>query len=139
VETAEAVAAPHGLPLERIDDLGEFHPGVWEGHDFAELDQREDWRRFNSFRTGTRPSGGESILDTQVRMVAQVERMRDRHPDQTVAIISHGDPLRVVVAYYLGIPLDLMLRFELAPASLSVMELNEWGPRVLSLNRTYED
>ena len=34
----------------------------------------------------------------------------------------------------LGFPLDHMLRFDIAPASVSRIEIGEWGGRVLSLN-----
>ena len=39
-----------------------------------------------------------------------------------------------LVAFYLGIPMDMMLRFEISPASVSVLELSEWGARVMCVN-----
>ena len=45
-----------------------------------------------------------------------------------------GDPLRCGIAYFLGIPLDFLLRFEVHPASLSVVELGDWGAKVLCVN-----
>src|SRR5215212_9070508 len=59
VETAEPIAAPRKLPLRRSNELGELRVGAWEGLAIQELDQREDWRKFNSFRSGVRPPGGE--------------------------------------------------------------------------------
>jgi probable phosphoglycerate mutase len=52
--------------------------------------------------------------------------------------VSHGDPLRAVVAYYLGIPLDLMLRFEILTASVSVLQLADWGARILCVSNKSE-
>ena len=52
--------------------------------------------------------------------------------------MSHGDPLRSLVAHYLGMPLDLLARFEISPASVSVLELSEWTARVLCVNHTGE-
>src|SRR5262249_21110061 len=102
-----------------------------------ELEQREDFRRYKCFRTGTRPpGGGELMIEVQNRMVREVTRLADEHPGQTVALVSHGDPLRAVLAWCLGIPLDLLLRFEVGTASVSVVEIAEWGPRVMSVNLT---
>lgn len=134
VETAEAIARPHGIEPRRDEDFGEVHAGAFQGIAISELDQRDDWRRFNTFRSGTRAPGGELMIETQTRMVRRVQALAETHREQTVAIVSHGDPLRSVVAFYLGIPLDLTLRFEISPASVSVVELSEWGARVTCVN-----
>lgn len=134
METAEAVARPHAIEPRPDDDFGEFHMGDWEGAEIAKLDEREDWRRFNTFRAGARAPNGEMMLETQSRMVRRLQSLAAGHPDETVAIVSHGDPLRALVAYYLGMPLDLMLRFEISPASVSVLELSDWHARFLCIN-----
>jgi probable phosphoglycerate mutase len=51
-----------------------------------------------------------------------------------IAIVSHGDPLRSLLAYYLGISPEAMLRFEISPASVSVLEASEWTSRVVCVN-----
>ena len=78
------------------------------------------------------------MIDCQARMVKQADQLVRRHPDCTVAIVSHGDPLRALVAYYLGIPIDLLLRFELDIGSVSEVEIGGCSPRVLCLNHTGE-
>ena len=134
IETAAEIARPHGLEPQPIAEFGEFHAGEWEGKTFAELADRDDWRSFNQFRSGTRAPGGELMIETQARMVRLLESLSKLHADEMAAVVSHGDPLRSVVAYYLGIPLDLMLRFEIQPASVSVLQLADWGARVLCIN-----
>jgi broad specificity phosphatase PhoE len=134
VETAEAVGKPHGVEPRRDPELGEFHAGEWQGSAIDDLERREDWRRFNQFRGGTRAPGGELMIETQTRMVRSVQALAAAHPAETVGIVSHGDPLRSVVAFYMGISLDMMLRFEISPASVSVLELSEWSARVVCVN-----
>jgi probable phosphoglycerate mutase len=138
IETAEAIASSQGVALERIDELAEVGIGEWEGLAFADLDRRDDWRRFNTFRSGTRAPGGELMVETQARMVRQLDRLRARHPDDTIAVVSHGDPLRAALAWFLGIPIDLIFRFEIGTASVSVIEVHDCGARVLCLNHTGE-
>jgi broad specificity phosphatase PhoE len=137
-ETAAAIAAPHGLTGEPLDELGEVHLGEWQGRTFTELDPQELWRRYNAFRAGVPAPGGELMIETQVRVVRTLIRLAARHPDQLIAIVSHGDPLRCILAHFLGIPLDLLARFEVSPASVSVLEFGPWSSRVLCLNHTGE-
>jgi broad specificity phosphatase PhoE len=138
VETAEAVARPHAIEPRRDEEFGEFRMGDWQGIEIAKLDEREDWRRFNTFRAGTRAPHGELMLETQTRMVRRLQALASEHAGETVAIVSHADPLRALIVYYLGMPLDLMFRLEISPASLSVLELSDWNARFLCINSTEE-
>jgi probable phosphoglycerate mutase len=137
-ETAEAIARPNALTVEPLDDLGEVRLGRWEGRAIADLDRDEEWRRYNAFRSGVRIPGGELMIETQARMVRVLMGLVERHRDQLVAIVSHADPLRCAIAHFLGIPLDLLLRFEISPAGVSVLEIGPWAPRLLYLNHTGE-
>lgn len=133
-ETAEAIARKHELDPIPVDEFGEIHIGEWEGLDIAELDRREEWKRFNTFRSGVRCPGGELMLETQTRVVRHLLSLCGKHGEEIVAVVSHGDPLRSAVAYFLGMPLDLILRLEISPGSVSVLEIGDWGSRVLRLN-----
>lgn len=120
------------------EDLTEWHFGDWEGKTFAELKGNPLWDRFNTVRSRTRPPGGEIACEVQSRMFLEIERLVSCHPGATIALVSHGDPLRLLIAALLGIPIDRMNAFEIHTGSLSVAQFNGWGPRVLSLNRTGE-
>jgi probable phosphoglycerate mutase len=50
--------------------------------------------------------------------------------------VSHGDVIRSLIAHCAGIPLDLFQRLEIAPASLSVVEVDESWIGVRCLNVT---
>lgn len=136
VETAEPIAHAHGLTIRPIDDLGEVHAGDWEGKSFAELQHRDDWRRFNAHRGSARPPGGELMLEVQTRMVRQIQSLAGGHPEHTVVVVTHGDPLRSLVAHYLGIPMDLISRFEISPGSLTTLQISPEDSCLLSLNDT---
>ncbi len=136
VETAAIVGESHAIVPQPDSAIGEVRFGDWEGLTMQELESFDLWRRYNQFRSGTRPPGGETMLEVQGRMVRRLEELSAAHGDTCIGLVSHGDPLRATLAYYLGVPLDLLLRFEVAPASLSVLELAEWGARVQCLNQT---
>lgn len=134
LETAAPLAARLGLTVQVRDALGEIRFGEWTGRHLQDLEQDLSWRNFNAFRSSTRAPGGESMLDVQHRMVAEMESLRGRHGDEKVAILSHGDAIRAVVLHYAGIPLDLMHRIEIGTASVSIIVVRDHGPQVLGLN-----
>lgn len=133
-ETAEPLAARVGLPLQTLDEINEINFGDWTGKTFPELDGDPRWPAFNTFRSGTRIPDGETMAEVQLRMVTAMERLRDKNPDGAVALVGHGDPITAAVAYFLGVPLDLCGRIEIEPASVSIVALADWGPRVLRVN-----
>ena len=74
------------------------------------------------------------MLDVQTRMANQLDDLRQQHPEQTVAIFSHADVIKAALMLYMNMPLDNHLRLEISPASVSVLELADWGPRILAVN-----
>jgi broad specificity phosphatase PhoE len=115
-------------------ELDEIDFGDWTDRSFEELDGLERWRRFNQFRSGTRSPNGESMIEVQARFLALAERLAEDHGEDRVALVSHGDVIRAALAHYLGIHLDLFQRLEISPASLSVVRLDSYGPKVLMIN-----
>ena len=136
LETAAPLAALAGVDVEICEGVGEIRTGEWTGKTLADLESDPRWKQFNVFRGGTRAPGGELMLETQTRMVNELLRLRARFRDGTVAVVSHGDPLRAVLGYFLGAPIDMFLRLEVNPASISIVRSDEWGARVVCVNDT---
>jgi probable phosphomutase (TIGR03848 family) len=143
LERARATAAPIadrlGLEAQIADGLNEIDYGEWTNRTLTELRELPEWRRFNHFRSGSRIPYGESMIEVQERMLRLIERLSSAHPEQTVALVSHGDIIKAVLAFYLGVPLDLFQRIELSPASLSILRVEPHGPEVLLINGLVED
>jgi probable phosphoglycerate mutase len=70
---------------------------------------------------------GETLEEVQRRAVATVEALAQRHGDDTVTAVSHADVIRVILAHYLGMPLDLVHRLAVGPASTSIVDLYTSG------------
>jgi probable phosphomutase (TIGR03848 family) len=133
-ETALAIAEPRKLELQVREEFGEMQFGDWTDCSFDRLATSAEWRRFNSFRGGTRVPNGEMMLETQARMVAALERLRTSHPTDTLAIVSHGDVIKSALTHFLGMPLDLCNRLEIDPASVSAVAFDADAVRVLCIN-----
>jgi probable phosphoglycerate mutase len=138
VETAEAIANTLNVEIQIHERLTEINCGSWTGRDFEDLQGDPLWNSFNTFRTGTRIPAGELILDVQHRMIAAFEELQESMPNGNIGIVSHGDPIKCVICYYAGLPLDFMLRFEISPASVSVLKVNPYGPRIFCINHVGE-
>lgn len=138
-ETAEPLADERALDVQVSPAFDEIDFGDWTGMRFSDLEPHARWRQFNRFRSGTHVPGGESVVEVQARFVAGMLRLRDAFPDDGVAIVSHGDPLRVAIAYFLGAPPDLFERIEISVGSVSVLTLDDHGARLVRLNQVPEE
>ena len=137
--TARSIAEQHELKVEIADGLDEVDFGEWTGVSFDRLEGDPAWDQWNSARSIARPPCGESMEEACRRAVAQIEEIAGRHPDQMIAAVSHCDIIRGLIAYYLGLPLDNLLRFDIDPASVSRLVIGGWGARVVTMNeRLYQ-
>jgi probable phosphoglycerate mutase len=136
LETAQPLAEVQGLVVEVREDLGETRYGDWTGRALKELREEDLWPVVQVYPGGARFPGGESMREVQARMVAELDAIRDAHPGETVAVVSHSDPIKMAVAHYLGLPLDLFQRLTISPASVTAFSFTRFGPRLVCLNAT---
>ncbi|MCS6938013.1 MAG: MSMEG_4193 family putative phosphomutase, partial [Roseiflexus sp.] len=136
VETAEAIAAPRGLPIRLVEALQEVDYGEWQGAELKELYKHELWPGVQHYPSGTRFPNGETLGETQMRIVAALDALRARHPKGMIAVVSHADVIRLATAYYIGIHIDLFQRLEVATCSVTAIGFTRMGPRLLAYNDT---
>jgi len=138
-ETAGAVAGKT-TPVIVDGDLNEVDFGEWTGLEFDQLNLREDWRAFNRSRSSARIPGGEWMIDVQRRACRALTGIHRMHPDDNVAIISHADVLRVLIAQIIETPIDRIDHFAIDPASISVLQPSWRGFQLTRLNcHAYRD
>jgi broad specificity phosphatase PhoE len=137
--TAREIAEQHEKKVEILDALDEVDFGDWTGRSFDDLEGDPLWDAWNAERSTSRPPGGEAMTDAVARAVDGLEARAAEHWDQVIAAVSHCDIIRGVIAHYLGLPLDNLLRFDIDPASVSRLVVGSWGARVMSVNeRLYQ-
>jgi probable phosphoglycerate mutase len=134
MDTAAAIANARSLSVVADEALGEVRTGSWTGRALDELQADENWRRWNAVRSIVRAPGGETAIEIQSRMLDALTRLRQAHENQIVAIVSHGDPIRAIVAHAAGVPLDLSLRLRIDTASVSIVRFGDWAPEILGVN-----
>ena len=135
-ETAEAVAAAHGLPVNDAPGLFEADYGEWSGRKIEELRGTELWKLVQVTPSAVRFPGGESVREMQSRIIGAVEDIVTAHSGQIVVAASHADPIKAVVAHYTGVHLDLFQRLFVSPASCTVLRFGPTGAALVKLNDT---
>lgn len=134
-ETAAPLAERRQLVPMVDDALTEIDYGDWTGRSVEALRAEGAFTRYNSVRSIARVPNGELMLEVQARTITALEAHRRRHPEGCIAVVSHADVIRAIVAHCAGISLDLFQRLEVAPASVSLVVIAEsWiGVRVVNL------
>lgn len=132
LETANPLAHNHGLAVVADDSFNEIDFGAWTGASFEELQRLPEFHRFNTFRSVAQAPGGETMAEAQLRFVSRLRELAARHAGEAVAVVSHSDMIKSAIACFAGIPLDLMLRLRIDPASISVLTL---GPDTVAIEQ----
>lgn len=139
-ETAQPLAAALGLPVQVQPGLQEIDLGAWTHRTLKSLRRLKAWRQVQEHPARFAFPEGESFLAAQHRIVRTLEELAAAHPPEAwLACVGHADPIRLALAFYLGLPLDLFQRLVVAPASVSAVHLPPEGPpRVLCVNHTVD-
>ncbi len=127
-ETAEAIAAPHGLTVQTTPLLRETGLGAWEGLTRTEIEARGESELLKGYVQNShlnRPPGGETLEAAWERMTQAVAQIHEQHPSGGVVIVGHGGSLRALICDALDAPISSMRRIWLANASLSIIEEHE--------------
>ena len=134
-ETAAAIAEACGIAKVSTEPgLDEIDFGVWSGQTFDALNADPEWRRWNAVRSLGRTPAGETMFDVQARVVQVIRSLHAKGDGSAVVLVSHADVIKAAVAFYLGLPLDAWSRFDIEPASLTTLVIDDWNARITGLN-----
>lgn len=136
VQTAHAVAVAQAgrVDLHPEERLVECDYGQWTGGALAALAKDPLWATVQQRPSQVVFPGGEAMADMAARAVAAVREWCARHPEGVIAMVSHGDVIKAILADALGAPLDEFQRIAVGPGSLSVVSYGEVRPMVLRIN-----
>jgi len=126
LQTSHIVAEVTGLDVTENADFAECSFGDWDGHTFAEV--RERWPNELSewlANMSVAPPGGESLAQCRDRVNRGRETVIAQFPAQTILIVSHVSPIKLMTGIATGAPLESAFRMELPPCSLTSLA---WFP-----------
>lgn len=134
-ETAEIVAKPHRLKVRPAEGVIEVDYGRWTDRPLKPLYKHKMWPAIQQTPSLVTFPDGESIRGMQERAVTAIEEIAARHDGKRVAVVSHADVIKALVACYAGMPLDSFQRIMVNPASVTVISTGKGArPAVISTN-----
>ncbi|HEU4965688.1 MAG TPA: histidine phosphatase family protein [Bacilli bacterium] len=132
--STEAEHRPPRVPMQTDDRLAELHFGTWEGLTFEEV-ARQDRERIYAWYDDPwdlAPPEGESLQAMDARLTEWVEETlccRNRQLPPNLLLVSHGGPLRWLLAKYLYRDTTEFARIALSPGQLVVCTVSDNGTR----------
>ncbi len=121
--TAAIVAGELALTAATDEDLRETDFGEWEGLTITEVQNRWPeavvaWQHDPQ----QAPPGGESFADTACRVNRACGRILREHRGQTVLVVSHITPIKIMLCHALDAPLLTLYRFYLGSACINEIQ-----------------
>jgi probable phosphoglycerate mutase len=131
-ETATIMSQHVGLPVQLCAGLREWNIGNW-------VDRMADEFYAHLAAIGAHPvthvpEGGESQVQTQARMVAQMQAWAVQHAGETVLGVSHGLAIDLFVRHILGLDVMQPPPYRIANASVNIFRCQDGQWEVITLN-----
>lgn len=138
VNTAQSLATACGLQVRSVPELQEIDAGELDGLSEKEMGEGRlsFWRQWRTGDPSLHLPGGESLEDLQRRVWWAIERILEKHTDDTVALVGHMFTNLVIVCRALELDLHSIRRLRLGLASISILEFATQGNTLLLFNDT---
>ncbi len=136
METATPLAKKLKLEVVPREGLLEVDYGTWQDKTLKQLARRKLWKTVQSAPSHACFPEGESFGQAQLRIANELTALCEMHkPKDLIACVGHSDMIKLAVAYFLGLPLDLFQRLVVQPASVSTLQISpNKGARLINLN-----
>ena len=133
-----AAALPGKLAVRSEPDLIECDFGAWEGLTFAEVRSKfaTEMSRWLA-SPAVAPPGGESFRAVTTRVRRFVTAVRSAYPGQTIVVVSHVSPIKIMLRDALAAGDAFLHRLHLDAAGISLID--SWadgGVSVRTVNET---
>lgn len=125
-QTAEALAAEAGLPIQFDPRLREIHQGEWQGVLIGDIRkgwpdeiagwEKDPWKHH--------PPGGESLQQQRDRVFAAFDDIAARHPGGQVAVFTHKLPIALLKIRFQVHPPEQIWSLLPANAAWEIFEVN---------------
>jgi probable phosphomutase (TIGR03848 family) len=135
VETAEPLARSLGLAIQLRPGLLDTNVGEWEGMPLKKLRKLPLWKQVQEQPSRVRFPGGESFLELQERLIREIDLIRLAHKQKDkVAVVFHADPIKLVLAYFIGLSLDNFQKLSVEAGSVSILKIGKSERQLAALN-----
>lgn len=102
LHTAELLRGERNIPIETSEELMEISLGEWEGMTFSDAEKQYPEQFHNFWHQPERyfRVDSESFEQLRQRISNEIERIADKHPNETVLVVAHGMVLKTLFTYF---------------------------------------
>jgi alpha-ribazole phosphatase len=136
IESARIIAAPSSTPIRIAPDLREMNFGDLEGLSYDEIAARRPdiYRQWMNAPTEALFPNGESFSEMRARVLQAFAAIQAETEGRTVAIVTHGGVIRILIAWALQMPDNCLFRLAQDHGAISLVAITDGFPIVELLN-----
>lgn len=136
METATPIASARKLEIIPTPGLLESDVGKWQGQSVRRVALSKVWKIVQNAPSRAGHPGGETFQQVQTRIATTLNEICAKYkPRDIVACVFHADPIKLAVAYYLGLPLDNFQRLACDTGSVTALHITDMGAYLLKFNQ----
>jgi len=120
-KTAEQIYKISGIKIITDARLRERNLGIFEGLTKPEMKSQfpEAFNKYQNQDPGYAVPKGESIKQCYARSTAFLKEIPEKHPGETIVVVTHGGVLNAYFRFIIGLPLEAPRRYQLFNASIN--------------------
>jgi alpha-ribazole phosphatase len=136
LDTARIVAEPRRTPVKTLDGLAEMNFGDFEGLSYDEIQTRfpDVYRLWMEEPAMVRFPNGEDFDAMKRRVLHAINTIIAGHSGKSVAVMTHGGVVRLLVAHALCIPDSHIFRVAQNYAAINRIDYTAGGATVKLIN-----
>jgi probable phosphoglycerate mutase len=137
-DTGTEIATRCGVPLEVLADLNDLDYGdwQWQTNDAIAADSPILYRRWRTTPHLMRFPNGESLQELISRAADALRHAMERHPSETIVMVSHDSVNRALLSQALDQPLSAYWKLVQDPCAISEITIAADGIRVVRVNES---
>ena len=116
--------------IEQATDLREMNFGVFEGLRHEKIMERYPvlYRDWVDNPAKVKPPNGEGLRDLSTRVKERIAAILSQHEGKTVAVVTHGGPIRIVLCDALQFDLTMFWQIRQECGALNVIDYADGAP-----------
>lgn len=138
-QTAEAIAKPHGLNAQIVDDLIEVDVGAWEGRSWEEIRKTdaEAYRAFMNDASVNPYLGGENLQTVLARAGPALEKLMQENLGRSIAVVAHNVVNRAYLAQLIGMPVARYRSIPQDNCGVTLLRYRKARAKVVTINGVF--
>lgn len=136
MQTAEAVAKHHDLPVTAVEGLAEADVGQWEDRSWVDIEANDNaaYLAFREDPVANGYPGGENLRQVTDRVVDAMNTLAADHLGQHIVVSAHSVVNRLYLGELLCVPIALRRRLPQDNCNLNIIRWRAHKQSVVTVN-----